>query len=373
MIVVAGCGKQEEQVAMPPPLQVSIANPLQKKIIEWDYYTGRFQATERVEVRARVSGYIEQINFKDGQMVNVGDVLFVIDQRPFKIELEQANANLKQAQAELKQAENDFDRAKRLREKMAVSEEEFDQRQQTMRAIAARVESAQAAVNQAKLNLEFTEVKAPIDGRVSRDLVTLGNLISGGTQDATLLTTIVSLSPIHFYFEASESDLLKYLRMNKSGERKASRDVATPVYVKLLDEEGFVHEGKMDFVDNEVDLSTGTMEGRALFENEDHFIEPGMFGRARLPGSGEYEAILIPDTVIGTDQSNKFVYVVKNDNTVEARLVKLGPLHNNNLRVIREGITTQDRIVINNFQKVRPDVPIDPVAAEIKTETSTEE
>ncbi len=357
---LAACvSESQEAAAPPPPPQVTVATPLQKPVVDWDEYTGRFQAVERVEVQARVDGYLDEIRFQDGEIVDKGDVLFVIDQRPFKIAVEGAQAELKQAEAEEKRSESEFNRFSQLRESQTVSEEEFEERRQNMFGNRARVEAAKAAVDDAKLNLEFTEVKAPVQGRVSRNRVSVGNLIGGGSTGATLLTTIVSLDPIHFYFEASESQLLNYTRLNNCGARPGSRGKPNPVYVRLMDEDDFVHEGRMDFVDNEVDLETGTIEGRALFENADGVIEPGMFGRARLLGSGEYQALLVPDTAIGTDQSRKFVYVVNDDNQAEMRFVQLGPLQDNDLRVIRDGLDETDRVVIGGIQRVRAGSPVD--------------
>lgn len=354
-------GESQEVNAPPPPPQVTVATPLQKPVVDWDEYTGRFLPVERVEVRARVDGYLDEIRFQDGEMVDKGDVLFVIDQRPFQIAVERVQAELRQAEAESRRAESEFNRFSQLRESQTVSEEEFEERRQNMFGNQARVQAARAAVDEAELNLQFTEVTAPISGRVSRDRVSVGNLISGGSTGATLLTTIVSLDPIHFYFEASESDLLKYTRLNNSGARPGSRNKPNPVEVRLLDEDEFLHRGQMDFVDNEVDLGTGTIEGRALFDNPDGVIEPGMFGRARILGSGEYQALLVPDAAIGTDQSRKFVYVIDAENQVEMRFVQLGPLQEGDLRVIREGLDKNDRVVISGIQRVRAGSPVSPV------------
>jgi RND family efflux transporter MFP subunit len=366
--LTACISESQEAADPPPPPQVTVAAPLQKPVVDWDEYTGRFQAVERVEIQARVDGYLDAIRFQDGQMVEKGDVLFVIDQRPFQIAFEGARADLRQAEAESKRAESEFNRFRQLVESQTVSEEEFEERRQNMIATRAQVDGAKAAVDEAKLNLEFTQVRAPISGRVSRDQVSVGNLISGGSTGATLLTTIVSVDPIHFYFEASESELLKYTRLNNSGARPGSRDKANPVYVRLLDEEEFVHEGNMDFVDNEVDQGTGTIEGRAVFENPQGIIEPGMFGRARLIGSGEYQALLVPDAAIGTDQSRKFVYVVDDENQAEMRFVQLGPLQDGDLRVIRDGLAETDRIVIGGIQQVRAGSPVNPVDGAIQEE-----
>lgn len=341
---LASCKESTENAAAPPAPEVTVSAPLKKNIIEWDEYTGRFQAVERVEVRARVSGYLEEIRFKDGDIVQEGDVLFVIDQRPFQIALDRA-----QAQYEL--AYKDFKRVEGLRNSKAVSQEDFDSRLQEFRVAKADLEDA-------KLDVEFTEIKAPVKGRVSRNLADVGNLVNGDVLNATLLTTIVSLDPIHFYFEASEQELLKYVRLDRSGARPGSDDNPNPIYVKLQDEKEFSRVGRMDFVDNEVDAGTGTIQGRALFSNENTVIYPGMFGRARLLGSGRYEAMLVPDEVIGTDQSRKFVMVVNGEGKAQRKFVEIGPLRDSGLRIIRSGLDSSDQIIINGLQRARPGTPV---------------
>ena len=362
----SGCRPRSEAPAMmQEAMKVPVSHPIEARIVDWDEYTGRFQAAEEVQIRARVSGYVESVQFADGQMVKEGDVLYVIDQRPFKIALERAKAQLRQAQAEYQQAINDFERAKQLKESLAISGEELDKRQQSMYALAAQSDAAEAAVSEAELDLEFTEVKAPLDGRVGRNLVDRGNLISGGMAEATLLTTVVSLAPIDFYFEVSEADILKYNRMDQNGSRPDSRTSSAPVFVKLLDEAEYLHEGTLDFVDNVLDTGTGTIQLRASFANSDHLIDSGMFGRARLVGSGEYQAILVPEDIVGINQSQKFVYVIGDNNTLEARPVKTGALYQDKFRVIREGITAADQVVTGNIQKIRAVIPVEPVLAEM--------
>lgn len=354
--------KDEKEIAQNEPqgLPVEVSHPIVQKITEWDEYTGRFEASNRVEVRARVSGYIENVSFIDGQSVTKGDVLFTIDQRPFKIALNQARAGYGQAQARLTIAKDNYDRVQSLRESGAVSAEEYDNRKQALAGAKASLQLAKASVDNARLNLEFTRVKAPISGRVSRDMVNEGNLIDGGSSNSTLLTTIVATSPIHFYFRGSEADYLKYSRLAQNGERGSSRSTANPVLLKLQDEDDYVHEAVMDFVDNEIDRSTGTIEGRATLENKDGLIEPGMFGKARLLGSAEHEAVLIPDELVGTNQSVRFVYVIGQDSTVATKNIELGPLHTNGLRIVRNGLTPEDVLVTNNIQKIRPGVPVLP-------------
>ncbi|AXP82148.1 Multidrug resistance protein MdtA precursor [Mariniflexile rhizosphaerae] len=342
-------------------MPVEVAIPVFEKITEWDEYTGRFEASNKVEVRARVSGFLESVNFVDGQMVKKGDVLFTIDDRPFRIALDQANADFGQAKASLKTALDNFDRVETLRESGAISTEEYDRRKQALEFAKASIQLSQSRVDNAQLNLEFTRVTAPITGLVSRDMVNEGNLIDGGTSNSTLLTTIVTTSPIDFYFTASESDYLRYARLARAGERGSVRTSGIPVIIKLQDEEAFVHEAKMDFVDNVIDRSTGTIESRAVLENKDHLLEPGMFGKARIMGSAEHEAIMIPDNIIGTNQSIRFVYVLGEDNVVTTKNVILGPLHSNGLRIIRDGITQYDKLITNNIQKISPGIAVTPI------------
>ena len=353
-------------------MPVEVAYPVYEKITEWDEYTGRFEASNRVEVRARVGGFLESVNFQDGQMVEKGDVLFTIDDRPFQIALDQANADYGQAMASLKTAQDNYDRVETLRESGAMSTEEYDRRKQALAFAKSSVQSAQARVDNAKLNLEFTRVTAPISGLVSRDKVNEGNLIDGGSSTSTLLTTIVATSPIHFYFTGSESDYLRYVRLARNGERGELRSEGIPVFIKLQDENDFVHEAKMDFVDNEIDNSTGTIESRAVLENKDHLLEPGMFGEARLMGSAAHNSLMIPDNIIGTNQSLRFVYVLGTDNVVTTKNISLGPLHSNGLRVVRDGITKDDKLIVNNIQKIRPGMPVSPVEISLLQNTQTE-
>ncbi|CAN0336553.1 unnamed protein product [Scytosiphon promiscuus] len=368
----SGDAEEIETVAAPQAMPVEVSSPLIEKITEWDEYTGRFEASNRVEVRARVSGFLESVNFVDGQMVNKGDVLFTIDDRPFKIALDQANGDLSQAQASLKTAQDNFERVESLRESGAVSIEEYDRRKQALEYAKASIQLSQARVDNAKLNLEFTRVTAPMAGLVSRDRVNEGNLIDGGSSNSTLLTTIVATSPIDFYFTGSESDYLRYVRLARNGERRSARSEGIPVFIKLQDEEDFVHEAKMDFVDNEIDISTGTIESRAVLENKDHLLEPGMFGKARIAGSAEHEAIMIPDEIIGTNQSIRFVYVLGEGNLVTTKNVTLGPLHSNGLRIIRDGISQEDKLITNNIQKIRQGIAVTPIETELQKSESGE-
>jgi len=345
---LVGCDGKPAASSVPPPPSVAVARPLQKVINEWDEFTGRFTAVETVEVRARVSGFIDSIHFKEGQIVKQGDLLFVIDPRPYRIAVEQAKADVDRAKAKLDIARLDVQRAAPLVRSQAVTEREFDTRRSTERDAAAQVASFEAALKQSELNLEWTEVRAPISGRISDKRVDTGNLISG----ATLLTVVVSIDPIHFVFDGSEADFLHYLRLAAAGTRPSSRDVQNPVSVRLADETEYRHQGRMNFVDNTVNPKTGTIRGRAVFDNNDGLLTPGFFGRLRLFG-GQHEALLVPDNAVVSDQSRKIIFTVAEDGTVGTKLVELGPMVDG-LRVIRSGLAPTDRIVIDGVQRARP-------------------
>lgn len=359
LALVISCNEQQENNIS--SLTVKVSPPIQQKITQWDEYTGRFEAPQRVEVRARVSGYIEKVHFTDGQTVKKGEVLYTIDQRPFAIALKEARAAYNQSLAEYKQAQENFKRVESLKESGAVSTEEYDRRKQAMIGGQARTEVASAAIDRANLDLSFSSVRAPISGRISRDLVNAGNLLDGGGSGGTLLTTIVSIDPIYFYFEGSEADFLKYAQLNREGKRGGSRNTPNPIEVRLLNEEDFVHKGKMNFVNNEISRNTGTIQGRAIFDNKDNVLEPGMFGRARLLGSAEYEAILVPDKLIATNQTVKFVYVVDKDSIVTAVPVELGELYKKKYRIIKSGLTGTEMILCDNIQKVQAGTKVAPV------------
>jgi len=362
-VMLAGCDKPAATAAPPPP-PVTVAQPLQKSITEWDEYTGRFQAVETVEVRARVSGFIDSIRFNEGQMVKEGDLLIVIDQRPYQIALEQAKADVERAKAKLEIASLDVQRATPLVRSQALTEREFDTRKSTERDAAGQVGSAEAAARQAQLNLEWTEVRAPTTGRISDRRVDRGNLITGGQTGATLLTVIVSIDPIHFIFDGAEADFLRYLRLAAAGARPSSRDVQNPVSVRLADEADFTHNGRMDFVDNALNAKTGTIRGRAVFENKNGLLTPGFFGRLRLFG-GERDTLLVPDGAIASDQSRKIVFTVADDGTVGTKLVELGPIVDG-LRIIRSGLAATDRIVIDGLQRARPGQKVKPEDGKIE-------
>ena len=363
LFAMAGCSEQAGRDGPPPP-QVTVAKPLVKQITDWDEYTGRLAAVESVEMRARVSGYLESVHFRHGAIVQKDDLLFVIDPRPYQAKLDEAEAELTRARVKLQLAGNDLERAKRLFKSRAISEEELDSRTQEKREAVAARQAAKAAVQSTKLDVEFTHVRAPVSGRIGRPLVTKGNLVSGGTAGSTLLTTIVSLDPIHFYFTTDERAVLRYVRLDQSGGRPSSQDSPNPVRLKLADENDFVHQGHMDFVDNKIDQSTGTMQGRAIFENPDYLLVPGMFAEIKLLGEGPYEALLVPDAAVGADQAQRFVYLLGEKNITQRKPIVLGRLVGN-LRVIREGLETDDRIVINGIQRIRPGTVVTPQAGEI--------
>ena len=356
--LLTGCDEKKPaaQAGGPP---VTVANPTARRITEWDDYTGRFQATEYVEIRARVNGYLDSIHFTDGQIVKKGDLLFVIDPRPYQAAVDSDAAAVTQAQARQDLANREQVRAAALAKSQNGSVEALDKAVQEQRAAGGAVQAAQAALRRAQLDLEFTHVMAPVTGRIGRHQVSLGNLVSGGEANSTLLTTIVSLDPIYFYFDADQNAYLKYTRLNLSGQRRSSRDVANPVRLALNDEKDFPHQGHMDFVDNQIDLGTGTMRGRAIFDNPDLVFTPGMFGRIQLIGTPEHDALLLPDEAIGTDQARRFVYVVGDGNVATSREVVLGPIIDG-LRVVRSGISASDRIIVNGLQRVRVGQPVTP-------------
>lgn len=307
-----------------------------------------------VEVRARVSGYLQSVHFKDGAEVKKGDLLFVIDPRQYQAELDRAIADLTQAQSRFELASNDLDRAERLLKSKAISEEEADSRNKAKREAEAAIQSASASVETAKLNLEYTHITSPIDGRIGRKLITEGNLINGNQGQSTLLTTIVSIDPLYCYFDADEQSMLKYQQLARDGKGDNLRDGKVVCELELANETGFPHKGVLDFVDNRIDPATGTMRVRGIFPNPapDRELQPGYFARVRVPGSGKYQALVVPDLAVGTDQGQKFVYVINSD-TVEYRTVKLGPLVDG-LRVIRDGIHSNDWVIVNGLMSIRP-------------------
>jgi len=358
-VTVSGCDRPATQAAAPPPAPVTVAQPTKRVVTDWDEFTGRFEAMEEVQIRARVGGFVNSIEFKDGDFVKPGDLLYVIDSRPFEAVALQADGQLADARAKAELARRELERALTLVTTSAVSESSVDQRRQTLQAAHAAEMQAEGALKAAKLNVEFTHVIAPITGRISRHLVSVGNLVQGADGGATLLTSIVSLDPIYIYFDMDEATYLKYNKLWFEGKRPSSRDTPNPVYVTLASETKPSHEGKMDFLDNRMDVSTATLRSRAIVPNKDLSILPGQFGRVRLIGSAPYEALLLPDAAIATDQSRKIVFVVNDENIVEVRTVILGPL-DGGLRVIREGLKAEDKVIIDGIQRARVNAKVAP-------------
>ena len=347
------------QAQMPPNPPVDVAKPLSAKVIDYDVYTGRFEAVDEVELRARVSGYLDRVEFEDGAIVEKGDVLFVIDQRPFENAVKRAEASLASAEAGATLASLELDRATQLLERRVGTEQEVDRTQATLTQSQADVGVAQAELAIAELDLEFTTIRAPITGRISESTVDPGNLVVGGTTGTTMLAKIVSVDPINFVVTASEADYLRYSRAFQDGTRPSSREFRTPVAVRLMDEDSFVHEGAIDFVSNELDPNSGTVTARAVIENPDRIIVPGVFGRMRIAGSSEYDALLVPDEAVLSDQSAKILLTVDEGGTVGVAVVELGPLYRG-LRVIRKGLEPEMRVIVAGVQRARPGQTVTP-------------
>jgi len=359
---LAACGRQSQSQpqASPPPPQVTIAKPVSKMVADQDEYVGRFVAVESVEVRARVPGYLEAIHFRDGQMVKEGDLLFTIDRRPFQIALPQTQGSLAQARATLAFAESDLARAQGLTIGSVITQQTFDQRTQAKRIAEASVAAQQAAEMQATLDLEFTELRAPVAGRIGDRRVSIGNLVTGGTSgNASLLATIESVDPIRFEFTLDEASYLRYGHFAEDGAGMANRGLTFPVKLKLIDESTFSHEGRMVFVDNAIDRSSGTIRARAVFANPDGRFTPGMFARVRMAASPPKNALLVPDAAIGVEQVRKFVLVVDAQNVARPKYVSLGPVVDG-LRVITEGLAPDDDVIINGLMRARPGAKVTP-------------
>jgi RND family efflux transporter MFP subunit len=358
LLVLVGCTKQASTAPAAPP-QVSVAQVLEKRVKEWDEFTGRLQAVESVEIRPRVSGYIDKVAFTEGGLVKKGDLLFVIDPRPYQAEYDRASADVKRYKTALALAKIEATRVQRLKDSGAVSEEELDERQSTVAQAEANVAGSGASLESAALNLSFTKVISPIAGRVSRAEVTRGNLVTGGINGGTLLSSVVSMDPIYLYFDADEQSYLRYTQMARTGERPSSRDSPNPVQVGLANEVGFPHAGSMDFVDNQLNPQTGTIRARAVLQNKDGQFTPGMFARVQLLGGGEHSAVLIEDRAVNTDQSQKYVLLLGANNVIEYRKIKLGRVIDG-LRVVQEGLKPGDVIVVNGAQRVHPGVTVTP-------------
>jgi RND family efflux transporter MFP subunit len=353
IVVVTGCAAKKKPTP-PPPATVFVSHPLQQKVVDWDDFVGRFEAIDSVDIRPRVSGYLQSIGFKDGQVVHRGQVLFVIDPRPYQAILDQQRGQEAHAVASLENARIELTRAEKLLAARAIPEQEYETRLATEQQASADLISAKAAVATAALNLGFTKVTAPLPGRASDRRVAPGNLV---TQDSTILTNITDLDPIRFTFDGAESLYLKYERENQTGVRTTSRLHANPVEIRLQDQSNYTVKGKMDFVDNVIDANSGTIRGRAVVANPNFILTPGMFGHLRLLGSGAYDGLLIPDAAITPQQSDQIVYVVGADGKVEQRKIQTGPLIDG-LRVVKTGIKADDEVIIDGVQRAKVGVKV---------------
>lgn len=358
-MVLSACSPEAVGGTPPPPPDVGVAKVLSKPVREWDEFTGRIAAVEAVELRARVSGYMERVAYEEGQEIKKGDLLFVIDQRRYQTQLDAALAELERAHSAAELAEVQDVRARTLLASNAVSRDQADTRKATVTQSNAMVSSAEAAVAEARLNLEFTEVRAPISGRAGRALVTVGNLVQA---DSTLLTTLVSQDPVYVYFDSDERSYLRYNALARQGARNSSRN---PVRVGLADEQGYPHQGTVNFTDTQVDSNTGTIRIRAILDNADRRFSPGMFARVQLEGARETSALLIDDKAVLTDQDRKYVYVVGPDNKALRKDVELGRMADG-LRIVNAGLTDQDRVIVDGVQKVfMPGMPVNPQTIDI--------
>lgn len=352
----------------PAPPVVTISMPLQRKVIEWDEYTGRFDAVAAVDIRARISGYLNEVHFQDGQMVKKGDLLYTIDPRPFERALDQAKAELAQANTKVENSSLDVERGRPLVDRKIMSEKNFDDRANALRDAQALIKVADAKVKTAELDLFFTKITAPVDGRISRSAVVAGSWVSAGAAaNATLMTSIVTENPIHLYFDISENNWIKYRRMIENGQKGGAAQVGSEVQLALPDETGFPHKAKVDFIDNRLDQATGTMRARAIVDNAKSTYSAGMFARVRVQGSENYTATMLPDEAIVTDQTNKFVFAVSEDGTVSRKPIVLGPMIDG-LRVVRSGVTPQDWVIIKGIQRARNGGKVTPRKEEIKVD-----
>lgn len=365
-LVVGACSAPEAQEqGGPPPPQVEVAVPLSSQVADWNGYTGRFESVERVEVRARVSGYVKSVNFEDGARVKAGELLFTLDDRPFRAALAQAEAQLAQAKAQAAQAQSDVERSELLAESGAVSQEELERNRTALASAKASVAAAEAGVEAARLDLSFTRVTAPIDGRVSARNVDPGNLVAGGNSAGDILTTLVRDDELYITFNVSEADYLRYARAEKS-------DGAVKAEARLQDETSFTRPGEVVFADNRMGDTTGSIRVRALIDNEDGLIRPGMTGEVRINGSAPYAALMVPQTAVQTDGTRRTLFLVNERNEVEAAPVELGPL-SGNMQVISAGLESNDRVVVNGLLRARPGATVNPVAVQLDYEAAPED
>ena len=357
LLALAACTKTAAQQAPPQPPQVAVAPVVERDVTEWDEFTGRLQAVDSVEVRPRVSGFVSAVRFTEGAMVRKGDLLFQIDPRPFQAEVDRLHAELTRTRATVERANSELARAERLRQENAIANEERDRRASFAQESAAQVAAVEAALRAAELNLDFTQVTSPINGRVSRAIVTEGNLVSSGPGEATLLTTLVSIDPIYATFEVDEQSFLDFQRAAKTAGGKAGAGWGE-IRMALAGDEDFPRTGRLQFLDNQLDPATGTIRVRAVFANTDGALTPGLFVRMRLSEGKPYPAVLVQDQAVGTDLDKRFVYVVGENKAVAYRAVTLGPLVDG-LRVVRNGLEPDEVVLVNGLQRVRPGVPVD--------------
>lgn len=357
-ILLSACSRADAQSSNAPPApKVTAAEVVARDITDWDEFTGRLEAVHSVAIRPRVSGYVAAVRFDEGAIVRKGDLLFEIDARPFQTEVDRLRAEQMRVEATVRRAQNDLERAQRLSSDKAMSPEEIDRRAALAEESKAQVKAVAAALRAAELNLEFTRVTSPIDGRVGRAIVTAGNLVSSGPGEATLLTTVVSIDPIYASFDADEQTFQRYVTLAREGKRASARQTGLPIHMALPSDDGFPRQGTLNFLDNQINAATGTIRGRAIFRNKDVSLTPGSFVRLRVPGSGSYHALLIQDRAVGTDLDKRYVYVVGAGGKVEYRVVQLGPVIDD-LRVVRSGLKPGDVVVINGLQRIRPGVQV---------------
>jgi len=369
LLLLPGCQRQSGQAPQaPPPMQVTVGHPLAREITDYDEFTARLSAVNSVEIRARVNGYLQKVNFKDGAEVKKGDLLFIIDPRPYQAEVDRTQAELDRAKTQLDLTENDYKRAQDLFKNKAISAEEIDTRSKNFASANAAVKSVQANFETAQLNLAYTSILAPIDGRLSRAMVTEGNLVTGDGKDSTMLTTLVSVDPIYAYADVDEATVLKYQELDRQGLRKGNNGVIS-AELALGNSDAFPYKGIIDFTDNQIESTTGTLHIRAVFPNPDRTLIPGAFARLRVIGSSRYTGLLVPDYAISTDQEKKVVFIVAPDQTIQIRQVVPGQLVDG-LRVIRSGLEASDSVVLDRLQMVHPGMTVVPKEEPIKPQAA---
>src|SRR6476660_7384288 len=367
LLTAVGCKKNS--APQQGPLPVNVVTVIEKEVNEWDEFTGRLEAVESVEIRPRVSGYITEIHFEAGAIIKKGDLLYVIDPRPYQADLDRAEAELERTQAELKLSQIELDRAKELRAKTTISQSEFDQRAATYQSSSAAMRAAEATRNSAALNLEFTQIKSPIDGRVSDQRITLGNLVQPGAGPESVLTTVVSVDPIYAKIDADENAILKYVKLSEQGKRVSARTAKIPAWVELGNEADFPHEGYVDFVDNRLDPGTGTVRARVVLKNwNPNLITPGFFIRVRVAGATPYRAALVADNVISSQQGVKYAFVVKPDNTIERRTLETASTFEGK-RIVKNGLKDGEKVVSTRLQLLQPGMKVTPVPEEASAGT----